>query len=74
MPLKQPARREWDDITDGNRAIDREYITIREHVLKGNLLPVWIETVRNCSDLGTKSGIATILMHDGMKKGYGTRT
>ena len=54
-------------ITDGNRAIDREYITIREHVIKGNLLPVWIETARNCSDLGTKSGIATILS-EGLNK------
>ena len=49
------------------RAIDREYITIREHVIKGNLLPVWIETARNCSDLGTKSGIATILS-EGLNK------
>jgi hypothetical protein len=56
--------RDWANepmITYGNRAIEREYITIREHVIAGKVLPVWIETVRNCSDLGTKSGIATLL-------------
>jgi hypothetical protein len=57
--------RDWANepmITDGNRAIERDYIiTIREKVVAGQILPVWIETDRNCSDLGTKSQVKPTL-------------
>ena len=56
--------RDWANepmITDGNRAIEREYITVREKVVAGQILPVWIETDRNCSDLGTKSQVKPTL-------------
>ena len=42
-------------ITNGNRFIERMYMKVREAVRNGDILPVWIETALNISDVLTKA-------------------
>ena len=42
-------------ITNGNRFIERMYMKVREGVRNGDILPVWIETALNISDVLTKA-------------------